>query len=71
MQKHKDLEFIDAPMHKVMLVGDESYNEKHVATRMQTIIESIDKNYTTSIFRGDIGPEGKVMCGKHLLEYAE
>ena len=58
-------------MYKVMLVGDESYDQGHVVTRICTVMDDIDENRAAGIFRASMGPEGKAMCGKYPLEHAE
>merc|ERR1711982_272820 len=69
--RRKEPEFIDAPMYKVMLVGDEAYDQGHVVQRICAVMEDIDENRASSIFRDAMGPEGKAMCGKYPLEHAE
>ena len=54
-----------------MLLGDESYDQGHVVTRICTVMEDIDENRASTIFTAAMGNAGKAMCGKYPLEHAE
>ena len=66
----RDEEFQDAPMYKVMLVGDGDYDQAHVVERMCAIFEDMDENKAASVFK-QAQQGGKAMCGKYPYEYAE
>eukprot|EP00565_Helicotheca_tamesis_P005773 CAMPEP_0185728934 /NCGR_PEP_ID=MMETSP1171-20130828/4360_1 /TAXON_ID=374046 /ORGANISM="Helicotheca tamensis, Strain CCMP826" /LENGTH=171 /DNA_ID=CAMNT_0028397689 /DNA_START=58 /DNA_END=573 /DNA_ORIENTATION=- len=66
----RDDDFEEAPMFKVMLLGDDEYDQVHVIERMQAIIEEMDENMAASIFtQAQAG--GKSMIGKFPYERAE
>lgn len=66
----RDDDFEDAPMFKVILVGDESYDQTHVIQRMCEIMEDMDESQAASIFK-QAQQGGNAMCGKYPLEHAE
>ena len=59
----RDEEFQDAPMYKVMLVGDDDYDQAHVVERMCAIFEDMDENKAAGVFK-QAQQGGKAMCGK-------
>jgi Uncharacterized conserved protein len=63
-------EFEDAPLFKVILIGDESYDQAHVIERMCDIMEDMDENRAATIFK-QAQQGGQAMCGKYPLEHAE
>jgi ATP-dependent Clp protease adapter protein ClpS len=63
-------EFEDAPLFKVILIGDESYDQAHVIERMCEIMEDMDENRAATIFK-QAQQGGQAMCGKYPLEHAE
>jgi ATP-dependent Clp protease adapter protein ClpS len=63
-------EFQDAPLFKVMLLGDDSYDIGHVVDRLCAIIEDLDEGAASTIFQ-QAQQEGKAMCGKYPMEHAE
>eukprot|EP00586_Coscinodiscus_wailesii_P020106 CAMPEP_0172495552 /NCGR_PEP_ID=MMETSP1066-20121228/71468_1 /TAXON_ID=671091 /ORGANISM="Coscinodiscus wailesii, Strain CCMP2513" /LENGTH=178 /DNA_ID=CAMNT_0013267297 /DNA_START=149 /DNA_END=685 /DNA_ORIENTATION=- len=60
----------DAPMYKVMLLGDEEYDQAHTIQRMCEILEDMDESKAAIVFTG-AQQSGKAMCGKYPLEHAE
>jgi ATP-dependent Clp protease adapter protein ClpS len=69
VQRHED-DFQDAPMYKVMLLSDDSYDAEHVVTRMCAIIEDMDEDQAATVFQQAM-QSGKAMCGKYPFERAE
>ena len=63
-------EFQDAPLFRVMLIGDDSYDIGHVVERMCAIMEDLDEDMAANIYQ-QAQQEGKAMCGKYPLEHAE
>jgi ATP-dependent Clp protease adapter protein ClpS len=63
-------EFEDAPLFKVILIGDESYEQAHVIERLCEIMEDMDENRAATIFK-QAQQGGQAMCGKYPLEHAE
>lgn len=63
-------EFEEAPMFKVMLLGDDSYDIGHVVDRLCAIIEDLDEGAAATVFQ-QAQQEGKAMCGKYPMEHAE
>ena len=66
----RDEKFEDAPLFKVMLIGDEDYEQAHVIERMTEILDDMDENQAASVFK-TAQQGGKAMCGKYPLEHAE
>ena len=66
----RDEDFEDAPLYRVMLIGDEDYEQAHVIERMCEILEDMDESAAASIFK-QAQAGGKAMCGKYPLEHAE
>mmetsp|Transcript_21632 Transcript_21632/g.31575 ORF Transcript_21632/g.31575 Transcript_21632/m.31575 type:complete len:168 (+) Transcript_21632:139-642(+) len=63
-------DFEDAPMFKVLLIGDESYDQAHVVERMCEIMEDMDENHAATVYK-QAQQGGAAMCGKYPLEHAE
>jgi ATP-dependent Clp protease adapter protein ClpS len=63
-------EFQDAPLYRVMLLGDDSYDIGHVIERMCAIMEDLDEDAASKIYQ-QAQQKGKAMCGKYPLEHAE
>lgn len=63
-------EFQDAPMYKLMLLGDDSYDTEHVVLRMCSIIEDLDEDQASTVLQQAM-QEGKAMCGIYPFELAE
>jgi|EP01083_Nonionella_stella_P246588 ATP-dependent Clp protease adapter protein ClpS len=66
----RDEKFEDAPMFKVMLIGDEDYDQAHVIERMCEVLDDMDENQAASVFKS-AQQGGQAMCGKYPLEHAE
>ncbi len=66
----REEKFEDAPLFKVMLIGDEDYDQAHVVERMCEILEDMDENHAATVFKS-AQQSGKAMCGKYPLEHAE
>ncbi len=63
-------DFEDAPLFKLMLIGDDAYDQAHVIERMCEIMDDMDENQAASVFK--IAQQGgSAMCGKYPLEHAE
>jgi ATP-dependent Clp protease adapter protein ClpS len=69
VQKRDD-DFQDAPMYKLLLLGDDSYDTEHVVTRMCSIMEDIDEDQAVTVLKQAM-KAGKAMCGKYPFERAE
>lgn len=66
----REEKFEDAPLFKVMLIGDDDYDQAHVVERMCEIIDDMDENQAASVYKS-AQQGGKAMCGKYPLEHAE
>lgn len=66
----RDEDFQDAPMYKLMLLEDDSYDPEHVVTRMCAIMEDLDEDQAVTVLQ-QAQQEGKAMCGKYPFEVAE
>mmetsp|Transcript_21245 Transcript_21245/g.29782 ORF Transcript_21245/g.29782 Transcript_21245/m.29782 type:complete len:175 (-) Transcript_21245:273-797(-) len=66
----RDDDFEDAPMYKVVLIGDEDYDQAHVVEKMCEILEDMDEGNAASVFK-QAQQSGKAMCGKYPFEHAE
>jgi len=66
----REEDFEDAPMFKLMLLGDEGYDSTHVIERMCAVIEDLDEDAAATVFQ-QANQEGKAMCGKYPFERAE
>lgn len=66
----REEKFEDAPLFKVLLIGDDDYDQAHVIERMCEILEDMDENQAASVFKS-AQQGGKAMCGKYPLEHAE
>eukprot|EP00566_Odontella_aurita_P027202 CAMPEP_0113525510 /NCGR_PEP_ID=MMETSP0015_2-20120614/205_1 /TAXON_ID=2838 /ORGANISM="Odontella" /LENGTH=170 /DNA_ID=CAMNT_0000423691 /DNA_START=365 /DNA_END=877 /DNA_ORIENTATION=- /assembly_acc=CAM_ASM_000160 len=65
-----DEKFEDAPLYKLMLLGDEEYDQAHVVERMCALLEDMDEDQASTIYsQAEIS--GKAMCGKYPYEHAE
>lgn len=63
-------EIEDAPMFKVLLIGDEEYNREHVVMSIQSIIPETDNTRAAEIFE-EAQEAGKGFCGTYPEEEAE
>ena len=61
---------MEAPLYKVMLIGDDAYNSGHVIDRMCAIMEDMDEDEASTFFQ-QAQARGKTMCGKYPMEHAE
>ena len=68
--QRRDEDFEDAPMYKVMLLGDESYDQTHVIERLVATLEDMDEGQASTVY-GQAQRSGKAMCGKYPFEHAE
>ncbi|MGK3740948.1 MAG: ATP-dependent Clp protease adapter protein ClpS [Bacillariaceae sp.] len=66
----RDEEFMEAPMFKLMLLGDESYDAVHVMERMCAIVDDMDEDQATTVIQ-QAKSSGEAMCGKYPFEKAE
>ena len=66
----RDEEFEDAPMYRLMLLGDEEYDVVHVVERMCAILDDMDEDAASTILN-QAQIAGKAMCGKYPFEHAE
>ena len=66
----RDEEFEEAPMFKLMLLGDDSYDAAHVVERMCAVVEDMDEDQAATVFQ-QANQEGKAMAGKYPMEIAE
>lgn len=62
--------FEEAPMFKLMLLGDDSYDAAHVVERICAIVDDIDEDQANSVLQ-QATQSGKAMCGKYPFERAE
>ena len=66
----RDEEFEEAPMFKLMLLGDDSYDPTHVIERLCAVVEDMDEDQAATVFQ-QAELNGKSMCGKYPFERAE
>ncbi|KAL3926011.1 MAG: hypothetical protein SGILL_000010 [Bacillariaceae sp.] len=66
----RDEEFEEAPMFKLMLLGDDSYDPAHVVERMCAVVEDMDEDQAATVFQ-QAEQTGKAMAGKYPMEIAE
>lgn len=66
----RDEEFVEAPMFKLMLIGDASYDAAHVVERMCAIVDDMDEDQAATVVQ-QANQVGKAMCGKYPFEKAE
>jgi ATP-dependent Clp protease adapter protein ClpS len=66
----REEEFMDAPLYKLMLLGDDAYDMSHVIERLCAIMEDLDEDAALTIFKA-AQTSGKAMCGKYPQEHAE
>uniref|UniRef100_A0A7R9WV01 Adaptor protein ClpS core domain-containing protein n=1 Tax=Craspedostauros australis TaxID=1486917 RepID=A0A7R9WV01_9STRA len=69
ISRRKD-EFEDAPMFKLMLLGDDGYDAMHVVDRLCAIVDDIDEGQAAEVLQ-QANMAGKAMCGKYPFERAE
>jgi ATP-dependent Clp protease adapter protein ClpS len=68
--QRREEEFQEAPLFKLMLVGDDSYDVTHVVERICAIVDDMDEDRAANVFQ-QANQEGKAMCGKYPFERAE
>ena len=68
--KRRKEEFEDAPLYKLMLIGDDAYDPVHVVERMCAIVDDMDEDQAATVFQ-QANSMGKAMCGKYPYERAE
>eukprot|EP00536_Pseudo-nitzschia_multiseries_P014712 jgi/Psemu1/311352/fgenesh1_kg.758_\ len=66
----RDEIFEEAPMYKLMLLGDESYDPVHVAERLCAIVDDMDEDQAATVIL-QASSSGEAMCGKYPMEKAE
>jgi ATP-dependent Clp protease adapter protein ClpS len=66
----RDEDFEDAPMYKLMLLGDDSYDASHVIERLCAIVDDMDEDQAATVLK-QASSSGKAMCGKYPFERAE
>lgn len=66
----RDEDFEDAPMYKLMLLGDDGYDPAHVVERMCAVVEDMDEDQAATVLK-QANQQGKSMCGKYPMEIAE
>mmetsp|Transcript_5485 Transcript_5485/g.9044 ORF Transcript_5485/g.9044 Transcript_5485/m.9044 type:complete len:165 (-) Transcript_5485:93-587(-) len=66
----KEENFEDAPLFKVMLLGDDDYDTSHVIERLCAVMEDLDEDAAVTIYQA-AQSTGKAMCGKYPMEHAE
>lgn len=63
-------DFEDAPMFRLFLIGDESYEQEHVVNRVHEIIENISEDEAARIFKSAY-QTGEAFIAKFPKEIAE
>jgi ATP-dependent Clp protease adapter protein ClpS len=69
VQRRED-DFEEAPLFKLMLIGDDGYDLTHVVERLCAIVDDMDEDQAANVFQ-QANQEGKAMCGKYPFERAE
>mmetsp|Transcript_7533 Transcript_7533/g.21998 ORF Transcript_7533/g.21998 Transcript_7533/m.21998 type:complete len:168 (-) Transcript_7533:2933-3436(-) len=62
--------FEEAPMYKLMLLGDDSYEAELVIERLCAIVDDMDEDQAATVIL-QAGNSGEAMCGKYPMEKAE
>ncbi|CAB9502931.1 expressed unknown protein [Seminavis robusta] len=68
--QRREEKFEDAPMFKLMLIGDDGYDVTHVVERLCAIVDDMDEDQAANVVQ-QADQEGKAMCGKYPFERAE
>mmetsp|Transcript_16356 Transcript_16356/g.35580 ORF Transcript_16356/g.35580 Transcript_16356/m.35580 type:complete len:174 (+) Transcript_16356:212-733(+) len=68
LRKQEDFE--DAPMFRLYLIGDESYDQEHVVTRVYEIVEDCSEDDAATLFKSAY-QTGEAFMGKYPREIAE
>jgi ATP-dependent Clp protease adapter protein ClpS len=66
----REEEFQEAPMFKLMLLGDTGYDSSHVIERLCAIVEDMDEDQASTVLQ-QANQSGKAMCGKYPFERGE
>ena len=66
----REEDFEEAPMFKLMLLGDESYDPVHVTERLCAIVDDMDEDQAATVIQ-QASQSGEAMCGKYPFEKAE
>ena len=66
----RDEEFEEAPMFKLLLLGDDAYDPAHVVERMCAVVDDVDEDQAATVLQ-QANQEGKAMLGKYPFEKAE
>jgi len=63
-------DFEDAPMYRLFLIGDESYDQQHVVTRVHEVVQNISEDEAARIFKSAY-QTGEAFISKFPKEIAE
>eukprot|EP00578_Thalassiosira_sp_NH16_P025591 CAMPEP_0181100840 /NCGR_PEP_ID=MMETSP1071-20121207/13413_1 /TAXON_ID=35127 /ORGANISM="Thalassiosira sp., Strain NH16" /LENGTH=170 /DNA_ID=CAMNT_0023183607 /DNA_START=51 /DNA_END=566 /DNA_ORIENTATION=- len=63
-------DFEDAPMFRLYLIGDESYEQEHVVTRIFEVVEDCSEDDAATLFKSAY-QSGEAFMGKYPREIAE
>lgn len=63
-------DFEDAPMFRLFLIGDESYEQEHVVTRVFEVVEDCSEDEAARLFKSAY-QTGEAFLGKYPKEIAE
>mmetsp|Transcript_42133 Transcript_42133/g.71997 ORF Transcript_42133/g.71997 Transcript_42133/m.71997 type:complete len:168 (+) Transcript_42133:108-611(+) len=66
----KEEDFEDAPMFRLYLIGDESYEQEHVVTRVFEVVEDCSEDDAATLFKSAY-QTGEAFMGKYPREIAE
>jgi len=66
----REEDFEEAPMFKLMLLGDDSYDPVHVSERLCAIVDDMDEDQAATVIQ-QASQSGEAMCGKYPFEKAE
>lgn len=66
----RDEDFEEAPMYKLMLLGDDSYDTVSVAEILCAVVDDMDEDQATTVIQ-QASQTGEAMCGKYPFEKAE
>ena len=68
--KRRERNTEEAPLYKVMLIGDEEYDQEHTIERICAIMEDVDEGQAASVYT-QAQSGGKAMINKYPFEHAE
>merc|ERR1712008_628992 len=66
----REEDFEDAPMFRLYLLGDESYGQEHVVTRVFEVVEDCSEDDAATLFKS-AAQTGEAFMGKYPMEIAE